>query len=119
MVSLAYNQISALVFKRMIKYSWHACSYADNHAGPFDSVKDVCFKFDKTIYTGTTCDSYSFIFCSWRRKTLCFVHFFVYFHFHYPSLMNRLVIVNENNNHYTVYRLIHLPRKQKNSLAQN
>ncbi len=82
LMSLTHNQISSEVFCRMIQYAWYASGYSDNHSGSFKTASEVCFSFDATICTMSSCDVASFICCSWCAKPLCFNHFFLNYHFH-------------------------------------
>ena len=80
--SLIHNQISAPIFALMIRYAWYKSGYLDNHPGQFQTVTDVCFKFKQPYCDTSSCDSFSFIRCSYCSKILCFDHFFVEYHMH-------------------------------------
>lgn len=64
LVSLTHNQLSAKVFRPMIRYAWYASGYIDNHPGSFKTVGAVCFSFDAKICAQPSCDAAPFIYCS-------------------------------------------------------
>lgn len=83
--SLIHNQLSSHLFTPMIKYSWFASGYIDQHPGPFQTVNDICFDIGSNVcqQLDGACNSLSFIQCSNCRKFLCFEHFFEVYHFHH------------------------------------
>lgn len=82
LTSLNHNQLSAEPFRRMIQYAWYVSNYTDTHPGPFKTVVEVCFSLEVAMCVVPSCDATPFICCSWCRKSLCFNHFFVNYHFH-------------------------------------
>ena len=70
--SLIHNQLSSHLFMPMIKYSWFASGYIDQHPGPFQTVNDICFDIGSNVcqQLGSACNSLSFIQCSNCRKSL-------------------------------------------------
>ena len=80
--SLIHNQISAPIYTPMIRYAWFKSGYLDNHPGQFQTVTDVCFKLNQSQCDILSCDSFSFIRCSYCRRILCFDHFFLQYHIH-------------------------------------
>ena len=80
--SLIHNQLSSPLFTPMIKYSWFASGYVEQHPGDFDSVNDVCFSIDSGFCQQPNCHLLPFIRCSHCRKFLCFEHFFEVYHYH-------------------------------------
>jgi len=80
MKSLIINQLSAEIFKPMIRYSWFASGYLQSHPGQFKNVKEVCFQF--ACEACTVCANSAFICCSWCREFLCFQCFYIQYHTH-------------------------------------
>ncbi len=80
MQSLIINQLSAEIFKPMIRYSWFASGYLDSKPGTFKNLNEMCFQFDCKVCA--TCIKSDFICCSWCRVFLCFECFCVQFHTH-------------------------------------
>ena len=80
--SSIYNQLSAIVFKKLIFVSWFIAGYTDKHPGDFLTVKDVCFDFDPHACNVSGCYNFSFINCAHCTQLLCVSHFFEEFHFH-------------------------------------
>jgi len=80
--SLIHNQISARIYKPIIRYAWFKSGYLHNHPGQFQTVTDVCFKLSQPHCDISSCDSFSFIRCSYCRKILCVNHFFIEYHMH-------------------------------------
>ncbi|CAF4809402.1 unnamed protein product [Rotaria magnacalcarata] len=82
--SLIHNQLSSPLFVPMIKYSWFASGYTDQHPGPFQTVNDICFDIGNNFCQrlNCACNLLSFIQCSCCRRFLCFEHFFEAYHFH-------------------------------------
>ena len=80
--SLNHNQISAPIYKPIIRYAWFKSGHLHNHPGQFQTVTDVCFKLSQPHCDISSCDSFSFIRCSYCRKILCVNHFFIEYHMH-------------------------------------
>ena len=74
--SLIHNQLSSHLFVPMIKYSWFASGYIDQHPEPFQTVNDICFDIGSNFCQQPNCNSLSFIQCCHCRKFLRFEHFF-------------------------------------------
>jgi hypothetical protein len=81
--SLVHNQFSSTKFVNLFKYSWFACEYTDNHPGKFENPVEYCFNVQdkKCSRIDLSCNTVSFIICSWCEQPLCFEHFFIDFHF--------------------------------------
>jgi hypothetical protein len=82
MSSLIYNQLSSKVFNRMIQFAWFQSGYLKIDPRPFQNVNEVCFSIVNYSCDIKNCDGTTFICCSWCKKSLCFSHFFVDYHFH-------------------------------------
>jgi hypothetical protein len=95
LMSFTHNQLSAKVFRPMIRYAWYASDYTDNRPKSFRTVDDVCFSFDATINAATSYDAAPFICCSWCDKPLCSNHFFLNYHFHWFTFVWTLPVFNE------------------------
>ena len=80
--SLIHNQLSSYLFVPMIKYSWFASGYIDQHPRSFQTVIDICFDVGSNFCPQRSCNLFSFIQCSYGRKFLCFENFFEAYHFH-------------------------------------
>ena len=80
--SLIHNQLSSSLFIPMIKYSWFAAVYVDQHPGNFKSVNEVFFNVDGSFCQQSNCHLLPFIQCSYCRKFLYFEHFFEAYHYH-------------------------------------
>ena len=70
--SLIHNQLSSHLFVPMIKYSWFASGYINQHPEPFETVNDICFDIGSNFCQQPNCNLLSFIQCSYYRKFLCF-----------------------------------------------
>ncbi|CAL8127138.1 unnamed protein product [Orchesella dallaii] len=81
MHSLIHNQLSAPSFYSMIKFSWYSSGLQDERP-EFDSVKEVCFTFEKGEMLACSCGLVRFIKCSHCRNIICFPCFFYEYHFH-------------------------------------
>jgi hypothetical protein len=81
LVSPTHSQMSAEIFRGLIRYAWHASGYVDSHPGVFKTVDEVCFDINTDSCQVTNCDQSSFIHCSWCNKILCFNQFFIEYHF--------------------------------------
>ena len=79
---LIHNQLSLSLFMPMIKYSWFAASYVDQHPRIFESFNEVCFNVNGSFCQQSTCHLLSFIQCSYCLKFLCFKHLFEAYHYH-------------------------------------
>jgi hypothetical protein len=80
--SLAHNQLSAPIFKEMIKYSWIKSGYSDEQYERFETMKDVCFGdvIGKPCqYLG--CYAFAVMKCS-HFFDYCFQHVFNPIHLH-------------------------------------
>lgn len=79
--SLLRHQLSAPIFVPMIRYAWKSSGYIDD-AGPFQTVKEVCFDFLRTDPPNCMkCNqNQRFIKCSRCRQILCFDCFFFDYH---------------------------------------
>lgn len=53
--SVAHNQLSSHLFVPMIKYSWFASVYIDQHPGPFQTVNDICFDTGGNVFQEPNC----------------------------------------------------------------
>ena len=84
LVSLMHNQLSADVFRPMIKYAWFSSGLIRDDPSPFVSVNQVCFASSGTHIQceEKDCDESVFITCARCSKKLCFQHFFINYHFH-------------------------------------
>ena len=80
--SLVHPQMSSAAFKPMIQYAWYKSEYLTNNPGPFKNVKQVCFNFEIGKCCEKDCINCQMIRCSWCHKELCFVHFFIDYHYH-------------------------------------
>ncbi len=76
LVSLTHSQMSAEIFRGLIRYAWHASGYVDRHSGVFKTVDEVCFDIDTDCCEVANCDQSPFIRYSWCNRILCFNHFF-------------------------------------------
>jgi hypothetical protein len=81
--SLVHNQLTSTKFVNLFKYSWFASEYTDNHPGKFENPVEFCSNVQdkKCSRIDLSCNSVSFIICSWCEQSLCFEHFFIDFHF--------------------------------------
>jgi len=83
--SLLHNQLSAPIFKPMIRYCWFSSGLSDEKP-LFLSVKEACFLFEQnesaTCFTGN-CDQLRFVKCAHCRVILCFSCFFHQYHMHF------------------------------------
>ena len=84
LISLVHNQLSAPVFRQMIRYSWFASGYTQQNPSLFSNVSETCFPSLSCYETCThhKCTETSFITCAVCAKKLCFEHFYVDYHFH-------------------------------------
>jgi hypothetical protein len=80
--SLVHNQLISTIFIPMISYAWSVCGYIPKQYPTFSNVIEVCFSFETSRCSYSNCDESAFICCSHCRKTLCFTHFFIMYHFH-------------------------------------
>jgi hypothetical protein len=82
--SLVHNQFSSTKFVNLFKYLWFASEYTDNHPGKFENPVEYCYNVQdkKCSRIDLSCNSASFIICSWCEQLLCFEHFFIDFHFY-------------------------------------
>ena len=83
LVSLTHNQLSALVFHKMIQYSWLVRGLSKTDPSPFLSINEVCFP-SMTSYEVCSidgCDKAVLITCAFCSKKLCFHDFFIDYHF--------------------------------------
>ena len=80
--SLVHSQMKSKAFESMIKYAWHRSGYLKTDPGPFQNLKDVCCTFEKDKCCMENCINGQIIRCSWCQQELCFVHFFVNYHYH-------------------------------------
>ncbi|CAF3058441.1 unnamed protein product [Rotaria sp. Silwood2] len=80
--SLVNSQMKSKAFEPMIKYAWYRSGYLKTDPGPFRNVKEICFTFEKDKCCEENCINDQIIRCSWCQHELCFVHFFVNYHYH-------------------------------------
>ncbi len=69
-VVIAHSQMSAEIFRGLIRYTWHASGYVDSHPGVFKTVDKVCFDINTDSCQVTNCDQSPFIRCSWCNKII-------------------------------------------------
>ena len=112
--SLIHNQISAPIYKPMIRYAWFKSGYLDNHPGQFQTVTDVCFKLSQPHCDILSCDSFSLIRCSYCRKTPCFNHFFIEYHMKSSTLTN-----NSACRPFPFFSFLHVIVETKNICIDN
>jgi hypothetical protein len=70
MHSLIFNQLQSSLFYPMLKYAWYKPGYITERPENFETVKDICFKFDEIECSLNNCTDSTFVFCSWYRKCL-------------------------------------------------
>lgn len=80
--SLIHNQLSSTIFTPMIRYAWFKSGYTDTDPRPFQTVTEVCFKFNQAHCDTPSCDQFPFIRCSYCNKILCLQDFFINYHTH-------------------------------------
>ena len=79
--SLIHNQLASPLFTLMIKYSWFASGYLEQHPEDFESANEVCFSVDSGFCQQLNCHLVPFIRRSHCRKFLCFEHFCEAYHY--------------------------------------
>ncbi len=81
--SLIHNQLSSPRFQPMIKYAWFKAGYLAQDPGRFDNVSKVCFKFIDSVCfeDNSQCSEGVFIVCSWCKRSFCFTHYFIEYHY--------------------------------------
>ncbi len=81
--SLIHNQLSSPRFQPMIRYAWFRSGYLTQDPGRFDNVNKVCFKFIDSVCfeDNSQCSEGVFIICSWCRRSFCFTHYFIEYHY--------------------------------------
>lgn len=84
MVSLVHNQLSAPIFRQMIRYSWFASGLTKTDPSPFSNINDVCFPAITSYEecSVNNCSEAVLITCAFCSKKFCFHDFFVNYHFH-------------------------------------
>jgi len=80
--SLVHNQLSSAIFRPLISFAWSSCGYIPQQYPEFLNVIEVCFSFKLDNCSENNCGESAFICCSHCRRTLCFEHFFIVYHFH-------------------------------------
>lgn len=82
--SLLHHQMSAPIFKPMIKYSWYSAGLTNNKVA-FQNVKEVCFTFNSSDSLHCQlpgCRNDRFLKCARCRKLVCLHHFWIENHFY-------------------------------------
>ena len=80
--SVIYNQLSAEVYRTMLRYAWQNAGYCiDEPVDNFKGVIDVAFNIDIIKCTVMTCDHFAFIHCAFCSYSYCFEHFIESPHF--------------------------------------
>ncbi len=84
LTSLVHDQLSAPVFRPMIKYSWFVAGLLKQNPSPFLTVNEVCFPpisgHEQCQSSG--CEESVMVNCAHCSKKLCFEQFFISYHFH-------------------------------------
>ncbi|XP_076667943.1 LOW QUALITY PROTEIN: uncharacterized protein LOC143368769 [Andrena cerasifolii] len=75
--SLLHHQITAPIFKPMIRYAWYAAGLIDHEKPTFQNLNQVCFPAN-LLYC--ECKKISLLKCAWCFKELCFVCVFDQYH---------------------------------------
>ncbi|CAF3324932.1 unnamed protein product [Rotaria socialis] len=83
-VSLVHNQLSAPIFRQMIRYSWYASGLSKTDPTPFFNINEVCFPpiTSHEECSVDNCDDAVLITCAFCSEKFCFHDFFVNYHFH-------------------------------------
>ncbi|CAF3020621.1 unnamed protein product [Rotaria sp. Silwood2] len=84
LVSLVHNQLSASVFRPMIRYSWYVADLLKDDPSEFRNVLEICFP---SATTDEECDVHNceetvLTTCTICLKKLCFTDVFVNYHYH-------------------------------------
>ena len=76
--SVLHHQLSAPIFKEMLRYAWFASKLSDDR-DIFGNVNEVCFSIEN-LKNPCACGNIAFIQCSWCRFPLCFPCFYEKYH---------------------------------------
>jgi len=91
MRSVIYNQLSAPIYKPMLKYAWQKARYnIGSVILSFDNVISVAFDIGLLPCRGDAdCESVAMVNCAYCTLSLCFDHFFANPHLHFLNLLVR------------------------------
>ena len=80
--SLTHNQLSSPWYRNLFLYAWFKCGHTLEKPGRFDNPVEFILKQSSGHRCeAACCTNFAAFRCSWCKKYLCFLHFFMEYHF--------------------------------------